>query len=116
MSTLSTFPFTDANGRPWAATIVRNGDRYGLNDCLTNEGGTLIEFYDRKYAGRKSEWGHEFPAEGQFVSRYYATTLLLGNPRSALCLYGGCADAWTIDGDSMFRVLSWVAEQLGGAA
>ena len=113
MTSLATLPFSDANGRPWAACIVRKGDRYGLNDCLTNEGHTLVEFYDRQYAGGKSKWGHEFPAEGQFVARYYASTL--DGHRGALCL-DGRIPAWTVDGDSMSRVLAWVAAQLGGAA
>lgn len=108
---LSTFTFTDdASGRPWAVRIVRKGDRYGRN--LTNDGGTLIEFWDRKNAGRKSSWGQEFPAEGQFVARYYASTL--DGHRGALCLDGG-EPAWQVGSDAMARVLAWVDAQLGGA-
>ena len=97
---LSTFTFTDdVSGRPWAVRIVRKGDRYGRNNCLTNEGGTLIEFWLAR-------------PQGQFVARYCASTLK--DHRGALCLPG--AAGWQVGSAAMARVLAWVDAQLGGAA
>lgn len=51
--------------------IVEKGDTYGLNDCLTHKGiEPLVEFYDNRFIDDK-DWKH-----GQFVARYYVTTLL----------------------------------------
>lgn len=48
--------------------IVKPGDRYGLKDCLVNDKGEeLVEFYDSRYMHTE---------RGQFVSRYYLSTLL----------------------------------------
>jgi hypothetical protein len=49
---------------------VLQGDRYGLNDCLTHDTARpMIEFYDARQDPEK------FGERGQFVSRYYAETL-----------------------------------------
>ena len=111
---LEPFLFTDVNGRPWGVRIVLKGGRYGRDNCLTNDGEEpLVEFWDRHYAGRKSPWGGPaFPAEGQFVSRYLVSQLQR-RPHHALCLHGG-VPAWTVDADSMARVVAWMTEQLGG--
>lgn len=57
----------NSNGIPFNARVVREGDKYGLNDCrVHNDNDPLIEFYDARYNHSKY---------GQFVSRYYASTL-----------------------------------------
>jgi len=33
----------------WAVRIVEQGDKYGLDDCLDNDGTPLVEFYDTRY-------------------------------------------------------------------
>lgn len=61
----------------WRVHLVMPGDRYGLNDCLTYDPANakagnnlpLVEFYDT------SQDESRFPG-GQFVSRYYMSTLL----------------------------------------
>jgi len=48
--------------------ILRKGDQYGLNKCLTHEDGVpLIEFYDAV---------SDDDQEGFFISRYSADSLL----------------------------------------
>lgn len=78
--------------------IVRKGDRYGLDFCLThNENEPMVEFYDTRYPHT------EF---GQFVSRYYLSTTLEGD-NTGLCLYGGVPE-WTVSAEDMAAVRAWL--------
>jgi hypothetical protein len=87
------------NGRIWAVRVVRKGKKYGLDNCLTHgEDVPLVEFYDCRY---------EHTPLGQFVSRYYLTTLLQRYPLQGLCLDGGIP-AWNIDGKAMDRIVAWL--------
>jgi hypothetical protein len=81
--------------------IVKNGDKYGRDFCLTHDNDKpMAEFYDARYP--HSEFG-------QFVSRYYVGTLLGhegfygGQYKSGdgLCLDGGNRDEWSVSGDEM---------------
>lgn len=83
------------NNRRFGVRVVRDGDNYGLGDCLVHQGETMIEFYDLHHADR-------FP-DGQFVSRYYWTTLRT-HGANGLCLDGGNRDAWTVDVSVMEQV------------
>ena len=72
--------------------IVRIGDSYGLDDCLTNsENDPLVEFYDKRYP--HTQWG-------QFVTRYRSSTLTdseglgYGIKDTGLILDGGIPDWW----------------------
>ncbi len=57
--------------RPFTVKVLFKGDKYGLNDCLTHDKDEpLVEFYDFANAGKA------FGPLGQFVSRYYASTIL----------------------------------------
>lgn len=59
--------------------IVARGDGYGVNDSVVHDhDDPLVEFYDSKADARK------FGKRGQFVSRYYITTLLTDLPRGLL--------------------------------
>lgn len=109
---------TAANGIPFTVRIVREGDSYGLNWCKTHdEARPLVEFYDARFDNAKFT-----PGYGQFVSRYYASTLLgtdewANGPRErgrGLCLDGG-VPAWEVDGASMDAVMEWVKERLDAA-
>lgn len=72
--------------------ILRQGESYGLDDCLTHkERKPLVEFYDYRY--RNDEW-----KRGQFVSRYYAETILEHDPNNALRWMEGFR-AWTVSPD-----------------
>lgn len=78
--------------------IVFKGDRYGLNDMFTHDQDRpLVEFYDDRY--------HSQPGDrGQFVSRYYASTLLEYTGRE-LNLHVG-VDAWYVYADDLNKVRS----------
>jgi hypothetical protein len=73
--------------------IVNTGDRYGVNDCLTNTKPPMVEFYDSRFIhGADGD-------RGQFVSRYYVDTLLERNT-GGLCLDGG-VPSWTVSAEDM---------------
>ena len=78
---------TDPTLARWNVRIVRNGEHYGRNNCLTHdENDPLIEFFDMTV--RPDLWGDE----GYFVSRYYLSTLLEDANElreTGLCLHGG---------------------------
>ena len=84
--------------------IVNKGDRYGRADCLTHDDDRpMVEFYDRRYA-------NEAWPRGQFVSRYYVSTLLEGENRG-LCLDGGNANEWSVSADGMAIVRAYLRAQ-----
>ena len=96
---LGTMTVTADNGVTFLVRIVREGERYGRNDCLTHdEPMPLVEFYDTRYPHTE---------RGQFVSRYYADTIAAIPSGRGLDLDGGVPD-WTIDGESMRFVTAWV--------
>lgn len=107
--------FTD-KGRPWRVRFLRKGDRYGRDRCLTHdELEPMVEFYDRKFAGGQSNWGHSFPDEGQFVSRYYLSSLLkckssLLEPEGGGLNLDGGIEAWSISAKGMHVVVDQVEE------
>lgn len=99
---------TNRDGRSFFVRVVFKGDTYGRGDCLTHDkSDPLIEFYDRTYAKRNDSVREEvsFGPRGQFVSRYYASTLADHDPDQGLCLNGG-VDAWKIDAAALAPVLT----------
>jgi hypothetical protein len=104
----------------YAVRIVRQGDRYGLNDCLTHDRSgldSLVEFYlvfdpevDMKRHGPR----------GFFVSRYYAGTLLNApgfygrdHTNAGLCLHGDRYNYHSIDAAQFAEVLAYLNQELG---
>lgn len=83
----------------WAVRIVEKGDKYGLDDCLDNDGKPLVEFYDTRY---------EHTDLGQFVSRYFLDTLAEGE--RGLNLDGG-VPAWSVNESCMNRIRDWLRRQ-----
>lgn len=87
--------------------IVRAGDRYGRDFCLTHdkEDEPLVEFYDTRYP--HTEYG-------QFVSRYYVSTILgtdrYGSGEGGLMLDGG-VPSWTVSAQDMDTVRAYLREQ-----
>lgn len=77
--------------------LIRAGDKYGLDDCLTHDGDPMLEFYDPRY---------QHTPIGQFVSRYYVKTLLEGND-SALMLDTQAND-WVVDKEQMTEIRDWL--------
>ena len=92
---------TDQN-IPFNIRLVYEGDHYGLNDCLTHDKlDPLVEFYDRRYP---------HTPRGQFVSRYYLSTLNARDKRDCLNLEGSVKD-WTIDKETMWLVHGFLDSQ-----
>jgi hypothetical protein len=84
--------------------IVNTGDKYGRNDCFVNNKGVMVEFYDSRYTGG------DFAERGQFVSRYYAATLLqCSQYPNGLCLDGGIP-AWSVSANGMKEVLEYIQQ------
>ena len=87
----------------FAIRLVKKGDRYGLHGCLTHDiDEPLVEFYDTRY-DHNSDWLEEFT--GQFVSRYYAETML--KHTGGLCLHGGISD-WQVSAGNMAQIKNWL--------
>lgn len=83
---------TNSSGRSFFVCIVRQWERYGLEDALQHRGEEpLIEFYDATYANKKG-----FGPRGQFVSRYDAKAIATFPADLRLCLHGAVPD-WQID-------------------
>lgn len=110
------------SGRRFNVRLVRRGDRFGLNDCLTHgdarspirarlaehHDGAMIEFYDATYAGRP-----EFGPRGQFVSRYYLGTLAEDAGRG-LDMHGGVPE-WKINGTNVRDAVASCLRVLGAS-
>ena len=81
---------------------LNNGDKYGLKNNLIAEK-PMVEFYDSKYPHTQY---------GQFVSRYYVSTILSddgkkGLGETGLCLNAG-VPAWHVSPDDMKLVVSFL--------
>jgi hypothetical protein len=98
------------NGRWFAVRYLPTGARYGRTGAVTVDQDT-VEFWDLADADDAAP-GALFGPLGQFVSRYYVTPLLdeqSRDPRvTGLCLDGGNASAWSVDGPTMRVVFSWL--------
>lgn len=98
MNTENTFSIT-SNNIPFNINLIFHNDHYGLNNCLTYKAiEPMVEFYDARYPHTE---------HGQFVARYYITTLMEENDNRGLCLDGGVPD-WNIDGQSMATLKEWL--------
>jgi hypothetical protein len=102
------FSFTAENGTPFVVRMVRHGDRYGLDMCLTHTpepeydfDSPLVEFYDARYDFDKDTDGTPI---GQFVSRYYLSTLQANNRGVQL---DGNEREWAVDPQSLANVIRW---------
>jgi hypothetical protein len=70
-----------SNGIPFRVRVITQGEKHGLNDCITHKNiDPIVEFYDHRF--------HHTP-NGQFASSYYLSTLLEDSLNSGLCLHGG---------------------------
>ena len=90
-------------GTTFEVRIVETGDAYGLDNCLVNDGGRMVEFYDVSVSTEN------FP-NGQFVSGYYVDTLLEDRNQiedRGLDLDGGVTD-WTVGGSEMAKVMDFI--------
>jgi hypothetical protein len=96
---------TSTTGVRFLVRVLRTGDRYGLDDCLTvGEGrsleisgpGPMVEFYDTRYPHTRF---------GQFVSRYNLDTILESSGGLDLM---GYEPSWKIDAAAMLVVRIWL--------
>lgn len=92
---------------PLAARLVMPGDSYGATGSLTHDSDDpLVEFYDARYP---------HTPYGQFVSRYYLSTLAdrKNDPRSqnaGLDLDGGIGD-WTATATTTNNATEWAQQE-----
>ena len=98
----------------WNVRIVEEGDSYGKDMCLTHdESEPLVEFYDADASFNDADASFNDGPEdigmklGQFVSRYYMSTLMddgdpIGDGRG-FCLDNG-VPKWVIEGAAVKRV------------
>ena len=95
-------------GRDFGVRLVRKGESYGLNHCLTHDSHKpLLEFYDLSYP-------ETFGDEGQFVTRYYLHSLfsrLQDKNNAPLCLDGGIPE-WTITSKNIRDAVRWGWKQV----
>ena len=99
------FDFGKKNGSgssKWKVRLVKKGEKYGRDYCITNDKDTLVEFYDMDVDA------NSFPI-GQFVSRYNLETLLEGK-HNGLCLNGE-VKAWYINSECYDLIDRWLKNQ-----
>ena len=83
--------------------VVFRGDSYGLNGCLTNnDSRPLVEFFDFRF---------KHTARGQFVSRYWAETLLKRNGELGLNLEGGVPE-WYLTAEQFQTAREYITDQI----
>lgn len=90
----------------FAVRVIPRGAKYGLTGTIT-AGVPLIEFYDRRYAGKPG-----FHALGQFVARYQADTLEAFDG-GALALDFGIPQ-WTVSPTGMRTVQTLASAVVNG--
>lgn len=104
-----------SGGVPWTARIVFEGGAYGLDDILVHDRtDPLIEFYDARWTD-----GGFNPERGQFVSRYFLSTLMensYGGPFGSddypgIDLDGGVSD-WKLDAATCQAIARWVRDSI----
>jgi hypothetical protein len=110
------FPVRNDQGRIFYVRIVRNGDRYGHNDCMVNDNDPMIEFYD------SSQDPKNFGEPGQFITRYYIDALRgpdgFGSDArfpKYLMLDGG-NPVWTLDSFAASQAVDWAVTLVYGEA
>ena len=125
MGGMSILKLKDANsGRPWIARLVHDGERYGRNFCLVHEGEVMVEFYDASVLDDPKWTASDKDEElelGQFVSRYFVSTLL-GDEYSPPMSEGNGLDlqgnvpAWKICGETCRKFATWLISEGKGAS
>ena len=107
MSNSITFTNND-NGITFKAVMIYEGDRYGRDNCLINDEEALVEFYDTRFPHTK---------HGQFISRYFAKTLIgeceysYGDISNGMNLDGGIP-SWTISAKNGQAVVDWIKAEI----
>jgi len=98
---LETLRVVNAMGRPFNVRIVRQGGGYGADDCLTHDNADpLVEFYDAAADPAK------FGPRGQFVSRYFLSTLEGRSVPAGLNLHGGVS-VWRVSAANVAAAIAY---------
>lgn len=97
---------TNDIGITFNVRLVFQGETYGRRGCLIHDKkDPLVEFYDTRYDFE------DFDGLGQFVSRYYLSTLLERDTDFEGGSYGlqldGGSDNWYVTSENMDEILSW---------
>lgn len=93
----------NADGRQFAIKLLEKGDPYGLRSCLVwTDFEHGVEFYDVMYAGSG------FDEVGQFVARYFVSTVLEHEGGLSLC---GDIPEWHIDDCNVQKIQKWISEK-----
>lgn len=113
-----------ATGEPigFYVRVVFRGEGYGLfrdgkHACVHDKDEPMVEFYDSRYPHVPVEFDVDEPRRGQFVSRYYLSTLL-DDARThigGIALDGG-VPAWTLDKASFHLALAYAQGVVAGRA
>ena len=92
--------------QPWSIRIVEEGDKYGRDDCLTYEKEEpVIEFYDADNEFDKHTDGTML---GQFVSRYYISTIMDGTGGGLNLM--GYEPKWSINSLAMDSIRDYIGK------
>ncbi len=115
---------TNDKGLSFNIRVVKVGDSYGLDRCLTHKrdpkarpgslaerAEPMIEFYDAELQGDA-----RFDPEGQFVARYYVSSLALIKADGVGLDLQGDVPEWKIDGKALAPVLDLARALLEGRA
>ena len=103
---------TGPTGRPFNVRLVEQGEQYGRKGCLTHDDPRpVVEFYDATYAGKCPD---EFSGHlGQFVSRYFVSTLEETDWRTTLSLdLDGGIPEWRVTGQSVADALDTIRAEV----
>ena len=91
---------TNAQNITFNVRVVMRGEKYGLNNFLTHDKfDPLVEFYDTR---------HHHTEHGQFVSRYYLSTLKNHNDRNAGLYLDGGDPNWSLTAKNMDDVRAFI--------
>lgn len=105
-----------STGIPFNVRVIQTGDAYGRNNELVYEGDDpMVEFFDARYNFDKTPDGEDL---GQFVSRYYLSTLEGKDEFSTISpihdgtgidLQGG-VDDWVVDSEYIRGLSKFLSE------
>jgi len=91
--------FADPRGITWAVRYVRESELYGRDLCLVHEEeDPLVEFYDTRYPHTPI---------GQFVSRYFLSTLLERCTSDERGIMLDPEPSWSVSGVCLKEILGW---------
>ena len=99
----ATIKITNKRNIPFNVRLVRQGERYGKdNGLIYADTEPAVEFFDARYDFAVDTDGKVL---GQFVSRYFVSTIY--SSKYGVALDGG-VPAWVIEEDALAAVQEWL--------